>query len=83
MLAQRARFLEHRDLEVAERSAGLRVRFRQPRQLDRAREAGRSAADEHDIHRHVLRVRRLGHDESLGWQRRLILGRQNGQRSTG
>jgi hypothetical protein len=45
VLPQTARFLQHADIELA----GARVLARQPGQLDRAGEPGRSRPDEQDV----------------------------------
>jgi hypothetical protein len=57
VLAERGGLVEHRDLQLAELTARLRILLEEPRELDRAGEPGRARADEDHVHLDRLRVR--------------------------
>ena len=72
MFAERAGFLEHADLNVAQISAGLVVGLDQPGERDRSGQSRRPAADEENIHRNRLGIGRLRQDQPLQRERRLM-----------
>src|SRR6266550_623320 len=77
MFSQPTRLLENGDLNVAERAARFVVLLDEARQLDRAGETRRSAADEHNVHRNRFRIGGVADDQSVRRERRLVLDRKN------
>jgi hypothetical protein len=77
VLAQGARLLQHRDVELAEAAAGFSLPFGQPRQLDRAREPRRPRAHDHHVHLDRFRAGRITQDQLVEGKRALVTGRQD------
>ena len=71
MLAELFRFFEHADLDLSELGVVLHQLF----ELDRAREACRSAADEHHVHGNGFGVRLFLTDELVDGKGGLVLSR--------
>ena len=72
MFAERAGFLEHADLDVAQISAGIVVGFDHPGERDCSSQPRRATSDKKDIHRNRLGVGRLRQDQPLQWERCLM-----------
>src|SRR4051812_1496488 len=77
MFTERAGFLEHSDLNIADIATSFVVGFDQARESDGSGEAGWSAAHKKHIHRHRLGVGRLGEYEPVERQRSLMDYREN------
>src|SRR5687768_10514991 len=80
MFTERGCLFQDADLDVAERATRLIVALHEPRELYRAGKPRRPSPDEHDVHRHRLRIGGVREDEALARQLRLVTRRDNGQR---
>jgi hypothetical protein len=77
MLAECTGLFQNADLDIAEITARFIVGFDHSGKRDRSGQSRRTTTDEEDIHRNCFGVGRLGEDQLLQRERRLVRARKN------